>query len=347
MNTHKCISDSDIGRMLTGDITEQQRTILFEHIRGCPNCKARWQQASSGAEYMNNLLSKAWSNARKDVCLSDEVVNGFVNDSLSEDDTQRVRDHLDQCQTCSDRLAERYAAAYDRHGDKWWSEYVARQILVLLSQIPEQIGSLLAVLKTAKEEPTPSPQIIKLTIFEPSESDVGRIAAATGEGLSEQLLHQDDPPFDLHLVKFGRQLRIGVRAVGEDSPYKNCLGRLELSMADTSQHSQVILVDKGEGQCVLDQADISVRRLQKGRPGVRFVPIVTLAELASEGSEAYRPIFVKLLVDKDPQIRKSVIGVVTRIYGPGASSLVKPLANDDDKSVRLAVQKALRQFPER
>ncbi len=345
MNTQKCISDADLGRLLEDDVTSQEKQTLQQHIDTCPDCKGRWQRMSAGVQHIEAFLSdKAGKALMTGGCLSEEVLTEFIDETLNQEDKQTAEEHLSQCSRCREALADGFSDAYEKNGDTWWSQYVAEQILRLFAEIPDQIDSLLEDIKTIKEEVTPSLQLIELPIFEPTESDVERLAAATGEGLSEQRLHQNDPPFDFHLVQFGRQLRIGLQTAGEDSTYENCLGRLELYETDTCKYSQAILIEKGQGQCIIEPDDVCVLRPQQGQLAVKFVPIVTLVDLASAGPEVYKPIFAKLLRHKDPRIRRIVVEVVARIYGAQASSLISHLAEDTDGSVRSAVQEVMKRF---
>ena len=347
MNTQKCLTDTDLGRLLDKDLTPQEQQTFQHHIDGCPACQARWQRISGGARHVEALLAKAASQARQSrACLSDEMLTGYAGDTLDAADRRMAEEHLFECPRCREALADRFTESFATDGDAMWSEYVADQVLRLFAKIPERIDSLLEILEGTREQPPASPQTITLPLFEPADSEARRLAAATGEGLSEQVVRQLEPPFEIHLVQFGHQVRIGVRAMGEDSTYDNCLGRLELGETEAFEHSRVVLIDKGQGQCILDQADISALRPPNERPGVRFVPIVTLAELTAVGEKAYEPMLVQLLHHEDPKIRNPVIEVVARIYGPRARPMIMPLTEDKDESVRLTARKALARFPQ-
>lgn len=341
MNTKECISDADIGRLLEGDVTEQHRQTLQRHIEVCPDCKARWQQLSAGAQYVESMFKADQSN-----CLSEDLLTGFIDKTLNPEKRHTVEEHLAQCSRCRDSLAERVADSYTRQGDKWWSEYVGCQILSLFAKIPEEINGLLEILKiTVSESAVQTSQTIKLPILEPTEEQTMRLAAATGEGLFEQRLHQDNPPFDFHLVQFGQQLRIEIREAGEEPDYQNCLGRLEWFEADSLKYSQVVLIDKGQGRCTIQPEDVGRLHPKEHGLAIRLVPIITLADLTSMKTEAYRPILARLLRHAEPGIRKSVVEVVVRIYGPQARVLIEPLAEDEDEAVRLAVKMALQRLP--
>jgi len=89
MNTKECISDSDIGRLLEGDVTEQHRQPLQRHIEICPDCKTRWQQVSSGAQYVESMFKTGRSS-----CLSEDLLTGFINKTLDSEE-RCVRINMD------------------------------------------------------------------------------------------------------------------------------------------------------------------------------------------------------------------------------------------------------------
>jgi len=347
MNTQRCMSDADLGRLWEGDVTPQERQGLEQHIQSCPDCSARWQRMSDGAQYVADLFSKAASQARAaGGCLSADVLTGYVNQTLEPEDRLLAERHLADCHNCRDALAGEFAAAYETEGDTWWSQYVGEQILGLLARLPEgEIDGILEMLNTAPAPSVQSQTVIRLSVFEPAESQATRLAAATGEGIWEQRLHQDEPPFDFHVVQIGEQVRVSVRPAGAEAGHEDCLGSLQFMAADRCLCTRVILIEKGEGRCILEPHQARAIQPEQADLVIRFVPAATLAELSSMGSEAYRPMLEELLRHNEPQMRQSAIAVAARIYGPQAESLIRPLLDDPDDTVRSAAGKALGRFP--
>jgi len=347
MNTQKCISDADLARLWEDDVTPQEKQALQQHIEICPDCRTRWQQMSAGAQHVETLLFETARKARmKGECLSDDLLAGFIDETLGPEKRYTVEDHLTKCSLCRETLADKFTDAYAKEGDTWWSQYVAHQILGLLVQVPDQIDHLLEALNITTGSPVQSEAIVKLPMLEPAQSEARRLAAATGEAFFAQTLRQEKPAFEFELVQFGEQVRISARSLGDDSPYKNCLARLELFEGVLCRCSRIILIDKGEGECVLEPEEARGVRPQQENLAMKLVPIVTLDQLASAGSDAYMPILGKLLRHEEPKIRCATVEVIARICGPQAQSLIKPLADDEDETVRQAVKKALNQFPQ-
>ena len=346
MNTQKCISDADIGRLLDGDVTSQEKQLLHEHIEICPQCKARFQQASAGARQLDDFFAQAAKEAQAtDKCLSEDVLARFVNQTLDRTERDKAEEHLAQCSHCRDALADKFTDAYAKDGDRWWSEYAASQMLGLLALAADQIDELVELLNIETSQAIRSATIIKLPLLEPVQEQARRLAAATGEGFSAQTLRQEQPAFEFELAQFGEQLRITARPLQKDSPYDNCLARLKVLEKDVCRWSQVILIDKGEGKCMLGPEQTHRLRPKQAHLTLRLEPIVTLEQLAAAGTQAYMPILKRLLKHKEPKIRSAAIKVAARIYGPEANSLIEQLADDEDEMVRETVKDALGQFP--
>jgi len=347
MNTQKCISDADLARLWEGGVTTEEKQALQQHIEICSDCRARWQQMSAGAQHVETLLFEAVKKARiVGGCLSEDLLAGFINQTIDPGKRSIVEGHLAKCPSCQCALADKFTDAYAKDGNTWWSEYVGRQILGLLAELSdEEINHVLEDLNAAPAPPVQSEAIIRLPILEPVESEARRLAAATGEGFSVQTLRQEDPGFEFELAQFGEQLRITASPLQKDSPYANCLARLKVLEKDVCQWTEVILIDKGEGKCVLEPEQTRRLRPKQAHLTLRLEPIVTLEQLAAAGTQAYMPILKRLLKHEDRKIRSAAIKVAARIYGPEANSLIEPLANDEDEVVRETVKDALSQFP--
>lgn len=313
MNTQNCISGADLVRLWDGAVTPRQEEAIRQHLEGCPQCRKRWEEISAGAHYMESIF-------RDGDASPGEVVHTL-------------------------QPADRTTGQITPEEEKWWKRYVMHQVLTLLVRLPEELEELLENLEVTGSVSVESAHIIRLPVLEPAESDKHRLAAATGEGFAEQFLHQEDPPFDFHVVQFGRQLRIEVEYAGEDSADKDCLARLKIFEDNIPVLSRYLLVENSKAQLILAPQEVRSLRPQEKQLAFKLEPVRELAQLASAGSEAYMPILRRLLKHEDPEIRRGTVQVLARICGPKVAPLIAPLAGDQDESVRLAVQKAMHQFP--
>jgi len=270
----------------------------------------------------------------------------YLDDRLDGTEKQEVEDHLSQCSQCREqvRSADQLAEAYGREGQKWWSQYVGHQVMTLVAKVPEAAEQLKAAIHAPTPFVKPSGTPVCLPLLEPSQRATQPLAADTGEGFSEQRIHQHQPPFEFHLVQVGDELHFSARTSNEDSPYENCLARLQLIEAGVTRLSRIILIEQGEGQCTIEPNEAATLRPGLEPLTIQLMPMLTLQQIEEAEAEAYRPILTKLLKHEDPPIRRYAAEVLVRIMGSSARPLVKPLAEDDDENVRKAVARALAQM---
>jgi len=105
MNTQKCISDADLARLWEGDVTPQEKQTLEQHIKIFPDCRNRWQQMSAGAQHVETLLFETAKKAlMKGECPSDDLLAGFIDETLGPEKRHTVKDHLTKCSLCREAV---------------------------------------------------------------------------------------------------------------------------------------------------------------------------------------------------------------------------------------------------
>ena len=218
------------------------------------------------------------------------------------------------------------------------------RILRLIAMAPEEMDGVMTLVEPVQVQAAPSGQTITLPMLRPTQAGPLRLAAATGEGFTEQVLRQDEPPFEFQLVQFGMQLRITVRAFGEDSPHRDCLARLRLREGDDVGLSRGVLVEKGEGRCTLEPDEVRALQPERQELTVRLEPLVALSQLVALGEEAYVPILTRLLAHEQPEVRGSAVQVLVQLRGPAAIPLIRPLVEDEDEGVQAAARRVLSRF---
>ncbi len=345
MNTQKCISDSDLGRLCEGSLSFQEKQTLQEHISSCPDCKARWEKVLAGSQYVDEMLFKTAGRGQNE-CPSEGQITAFIAGSIDQFERQKIQAHLSRCSQCSDALSSRFGEAYENEDDSWWSQFTAEQLLRLFAKLSDaEIDGIASELKVGFVSARPT-EVIKLPVLEPPEKEIQRLAAATGEGFATQKLHQDEPAFDFEVTQFGEQIRITARSQDKTHAYQNCLARLELLEEGRSRFSRIILIEQGEGKCVLQPDQVKSLQLEKGRISLRLSPLITSKQIDEAGSEAYTPILNRLIEHQNPKIRCGAIEVIARICGLQVRSLIESVAEkDEDASVRATARKALDQMP--
>ena len=343
MRARTCLTDADLGRLCEGDVTAKQRGVFERHLETCSKCRARWEHVAAGARYVEGVLSGAKAARARTACPSQNLLAGYMDGSLNAAEKRQVKRHLAECRACQEQVqaAKWLSDAYAEEGGEWWNQYVGGQILHLAADVPEVLDDILKAANVRKIVGVRSEAILKLPIFEPAEAVPLRMAAGTGEGFAEQVLRQDEPPFEFHVVQFGEQLRVTARALGETSSYRDCLARLRLFEGDSCRFSRYILIEDGQGQCSVEPEDARAARPKKKPLRVDLEPVVRVEQLAAAGGEAYVPILERLLKHGDASLRAHAVEILARIQGPQAGPLIEPLADDPDETVRAAVRRAM------
>ena len=208
MNTQTCLTDADLGRLCEGDVTARQRGVFERHLEACSKCRGRWEQVTAGARYVEGVLSGAKAAGARSKCPSQDLLAGYLDGSLDAAEKRLVKRHLAECRACQEQVqaVKWLSDAYADEGDEWWNQYVGDQILHLVAEVPEVLNEVLAAAKVGQPAGVRSEAILKLPILQPAETMPLRMAAGTGEGFFEQVLRQDEPPFEFHVVQFGEQI---------------------------------------------------------------------------------------------------------------------------------------------
>jgi len=344
MNAQTCISDADLARLWDGQLTDRQRQDFERHLASCPSCRSRWERMSAGLRRIDEAFGVP-GRAAETGCPSDEQMVAYLDGALEPQERQELEAHLSRCARCRAEVEfiRQGSADYQTEGGPWWARYAARQVLALASKAPQVIDELAAAVGVRAPQAGTSDRAIELPALQPRSVTAQRLAAATGDGFSRQVLRQDRPAFELEVVQFGQRLRISVRALGNGSPYADCLAQVKLLEAEACRFSRVILVEGGQGQCTIEPQQLAAARPEAAALTARVQPLLTVAQLAEAGVDAYLPVLEKLLGHTDPEIRRHAVVVLARISGARARRLLGPLVTDPNAAVRSAVEQALRQ----
>ncbi|MCX6071999.1 MAG: HEAT repeat domain-containing protein [Chloroflexi bacterium] len=340
-----CLSDSDLFRLWNRDVGEKEQATFQGHLASCQACRQRWEEYSADAQLVAETLrkSRAPSSIPVGSCLSEEQVADYVSGVTKIEETQSIDRHLKSCQCCAGLVrSARFFCWQAEHGE-------------LLQESPLAAGKLLELVKRAgPSEPLrqalriaqPGPPVrfadpIRLACLVPKIDAAQRLAAATGEGLSEQVFRQDQPPFEVHLVQFGQELRATIRVGEAESPYADCLAEVRLVQDDRCVLSRIVLIQGGLGRCVIDPSSIEQARPESQAVQLVVQPLLTVGQLAAAGTAAFVPILEQLLGQDDVEIKQAALSMLVLIGGPQATALLKRACEDISPQVRAAAQEGL------
>lgn len=90
------------------------------------------------------------------------------------------------------------------------------------------------------------------------------------------------------------------RLLDELSSSTDCLARLVLAEDGALRLSRVIVIERGEGGCILKPGEIATVRPERSPLTPSLPLLVTLDDLTTAGAEAYMPFLQWLLQHGDP-----------------------------------------------
>ncbi len=347
MNTanNVCLTDADIVRLWDQAVGQGEEVALREHITNCASCRRRWEEHCRDADSVAQLLRDARSAppAPTKECLSDEQVSQYVGGALTPEAAKAIDEHLATCRECAAmvRSARFFCWEAQQEAAKYESAPIAGTVLRLLGSSSSAQDALRSLRLGPPDRQFLFDQPVRLQGLMPKAQSAVRLAADTGQGLSEQTFHQDDPPMDINLMQFGRELRIEVSVPGTGSPYANCLAELRLLEGQQCRLSRIILIHGGQGRCIIEPSSAQHARPDNQNVKLAVQPLVTEAQLAAAGQAAFVPILERLVEHDDADVRNSVVEVLGMIKSPEALSVVRRACQDADPKVRSSAQAIL------
>ena len=341
-----CLSDSDLVRLRNQDLSELELTAFQKHLSSCPTCSRRWEDYSKDADLVAETLRKPHPRSSVPVgpCLSDDQVAEYVSRVMAAKDTEAVERHLKGCRSCAAQVrSARFFCWEAEHGELIQESSAGPGKLLELVSRAGPSGSMRQALQAG--QPGPSvlfTEPIRLACLAPKVDAAQRLAAASGEGLSEQVFRRDQPPFEVHLVQFGQELHVTVQVGEAASPYADCLAELRLLQDDRCMLTRIVLVREGLGRCVINPSAIEQARPDRQAVKLSVHPLLTASQLASAGTPAFVPILEQLLDQDDVEIKQAALKMLALIGGPQATALLKRACGDASPPVRATAQEALR-----
>lgn len=341
-----CLSDSDLVRFRNQDLSGPELTAFQKHLSSCPACSRRWEDYSKDADLVAETLRKPHprSSAPIGPCLSDEQVAEYVGRVMSAKDTEAVERHLKGCRSCAAQVRSAQFFCWEaEHGGLIQESSVGPEKLLELVSRAGPSGSMRQALRAGQPgSPVLFTEPIRLACLASKVDAAQRLAAASGEGLSEQVFRQDQPPFEVHLVQFGQELHVTVQVGEVASPYTDCLAELRLLQDDRCVLTRIVLIREGLGRCVIDPSAIEQARPDRQAVKLAVQPLLTASQLAAAGTPAFVPILEQLLEQDNVEIQQAALKMLALIGGPQATDMLKRACGDASPSVRATAQKALR-----
>lgn len=329
-----CVPDTLMNRLYEGEVSDEQRAKLEQHIERCASCRERWESFVEGERLLEEALVP--KELDTSACPDDETLSAYVDGALPSAEMEAIRKHVRHCATCGQAvLAVRDLTA------TWFEEQeagaaLATGTLELLARVSDVAEKVRRWYREEERRVVTFLDEVRLSLFEPCQLAVQRLAAETGEGFDRQTFEQPDSPFKVELVRFGREGRIVVTTTPEAARLKTCLVQVRFLEGEEVKLTRSILVKDGEGQCVLTPEEAEAVRPEEKRFRLEAQALVRLEQLEAQGPEAMVAVLSDLLKDPDPVVRRLSAEMLGKTGSPHALRGVREAKFDPDPEVREA-----------
>ena len=345
-----CFTDSQFVQIWNRDATPEVLAGYQAHLDACNTCRQRWEEFSQKANWLSNRMAvNRQQSERKTAgpCPDPERLAEYTSGVLSATDAQAVEQHLQHCFMCASQVCDVLLDVWEEEHSSSNAEVrtTAASVLWLVSHMPQSPHWVRSLTSKAPRRLMHFRENIQLPVMMPHAQRAQRLAAASGDGFSEQVIRQTDPPVTIHLTQFGQELRITVRVEPSVSAYTHCLAELKFLEGDLCRLTRVVLIEDGRGRCLIDPDSVLAALPQQQPFQVTLDPILTLEDLETAGTSAFIPILEKLVMQPQPEIRGIAIKLLGQTTDPVARALLQRLSQDPDSQLATWARQALQAKP--
>ena len=102
----ECYTDYALQEYLMGRLDVSVRQDVQRHLDDCKECASRYNQYMLEKETIRNILSSQPSVTSTNLCIDDEALAMFLDNSLDEESRARCEAHLAVCKNCYAELLQ-------------------------------------------------------------------------------------------------------------------------------------------------------------------------------------------------------------------------------------------------
>jgi hypothetical protein len=271
-------------------------------------------------------LKDFWHEFSMD-CLDGETIHRYLDGELDPDEKTQVEEHLEVCAICSWKKKEVFEV--QKIADKFPEEDAEEPRVPAFAEKLYRLASL-SVEKLmplfSKQISLPNP--IKLLALTPLSEQAA--FADSGGKFEKQIQAEEEIPFDIEIVVFGKKLVITAKS--KSRLYDRCVVVFRLLEGKEIRFSGIIMILDGEGK--YETSIDAVQRPQKENLTIKIQPLHSLDLLSKIEDEASVEVFSGLLRDRDSQIRLACVELLGDVGTGRAKEMLKMAFDDPDPDIR-------------
>jgi hypothetical protein len=260
-------------------------------------------------------------------CPSPEEMYQYSLGKLSNEEAEKVSEHLKFCHICKMKYeeSEKMAEEFEKLASSAAGAEAVPSISLgdakkkLLIKIAGNFNDLIKKSKKLRESfegiwrnNFPYAQPIGLNILQPA---FGRVLekADVGEGFEKQVIQEEESPFEIELDQFGKQLNIILRTNSEWFRYS--IVRFEMFEEEEQKIIGILSVIDGVGKYTVNLEDKDFKRPEKNPYRIKIDAVSSVELLADLTDPKSSRIFAELSKSGDAEIEK----FLAEVMGKGKS----------------------------
>jgi hypothetical protein len=249
----KCYDDATLYRFVNNDIEEKTQKEIAAHVKECQAC----QKIVDELKAYDSDLNKYWNEFRKE-CLSDDAIYRYLFGRLNKEESEKLEKHLDSCHVCKYKIKEVKEIATEFEKLSLADEKRARSSteaseVTLLKKIASALSIYaksnysLDLLKDLWKTHFTFNKPIALKALAPICEPI--YSAAVGDGYEKDVIQQEDSPFKIEIVQFGKQISITFQT--QEEPFNNSIVRFDLQEKNDIKYSGIVFINEGIGKSLI------------------------------------------------------------------------------------------------
>jgi len=317
-----CFDEKRLYEYIDGILEADERGEVEKHLNECPACQKKVAELKAFEKGLKNF----WMEFRKK-CPSPEEMYQYSLGKLSNEEAEKVSEHLKFCHICKMKYeeSEKMAEEFEKLASSAAGAEAVPSISLgdakkkLLIKIAGNFNDLIKKSKKLRESfegiwrnNFPYAQPIGLNILQPA---FGRVLekADVGEGFEKQVIQEEESPFEIELDQFGKQLNIILRTNSEWFRYS--IVRFEMFEEEEQKIIGILSVIDGVGKYTVNLEDKDFKRPEKNPYRIKIDAVSSVELLADLTDPKSSRIFAELSKSGDAEIEK----FLAEVMGKGKS----------------------------
>jgi len=307
-----CFKERILYEFVENNLVKQEKEKIEDHLKECNACKEKVEELSAFERDLNVF----WREFRKK-CPAPEDMYAYGLGRLNKNEIERISKHLQLCHICKLKYEESQEMAEELEKiaasgieEKMPEGFLSETKKVILQKIADAINSVEKASAFSKsfgklwkshfqyDKPIGSRFLVPGPIY----------VAASGRGYGKEVIQQEDSPFKVESIQFGKTLNIILRT--ESELFKDSIVKFQLFEKEKERHSGVLFVSGGIGKQTINLEDIIAPEEEPYRISLDVLSAVDILSDIKDPSSS--TIFMELMRSGDEKVMKMITEIIEK-----------------------------------